>query len=61
MTETNPVWAPIRPKPKALWSSPMQMAKAYQQAEPRPRVRLPRSQRYSLTVTEPKEGTECPT
>jgi hypothetical protein len=50
VTEQNPVWAPIVPKPEPLWSSPMAMAEAYQRAEPRI------SQRYSLTVTEPKEG-----
>ena len=41
----------------ALWKTPMEIAEAYQRAEPR----ISHSQRYSLTVTEPKEGTECPT
>ncbi len=49
MTEKNPVWAAIVPKPEPLWKSALEMAEAYRRAEPR----IVRSQRYSLTLTEP--------
>ncbi len=49
MTEKNAIWAPIRPKPEPLWKSALEMAEAYRLAEPR----VNRSQRYSLTLTEP--------
>jgi len=39
----------------ALWKTPLEIAEAYQRAEPR----ISHSQRYSLTVTEPKEGTDA--
>lgn len=48
IVETNPIWAPIRPKPEPFWKSPLEMAEAYRNAEPR----VNRSQRYSLVVTE---------
>lgn len=50
MIEQNPVWAPIAPAPRPLWSTTAQIIEAYQRAE-RP-VRIACSQRYSLTVTE---------
>lgn len=44
------MWAPIPgPRSKALWSSVGEIIAAYHPAP----VRLPRSQRYSLVVTEP--------
>ena len=49
MTETNPIWTPVVPKPEPLWKSALEMAEAYRRAEPR----IVRSQRYSLTLTEP--------
>lgn len=49
MTEPNPIWTPIQPKPQPLWLSPLEMAEAYRRAEPR----INRSQRYGLTVTAP--------
>ena len=48
MRELNPLWAPIEPRPRALWSSVGEVIAAYQRAEP---LRLSRSQRYSLVVT----------
>jgi len=54
--ETNPIWAPIRPRPEPLWRSVAEVVEAYQQAE-RP-VRVSRSQRYSLVVTEPLPAAE---
>lgn len=49
MTEKNVIWAPIVPKPEPFWKSPLEMAEAYRNAEPR----VNRSQRYSLSLTEP--------
>lgn len=50
IAELNPIWAPIEPSPRPLWSSTGEVIAAYQRAE-RP-VRIARSQRYSLVVTE---------
>ena len=50
MTEKNPLWVPI--KPKALWKTNSEITRAYLQAEP---VKLARSQRYGLVLTEPEE------
>ncbi len=50
MKEHNAIWAPIVPKPEPLWKSPLEMAEAYRNAEPR----VSRSQRYSLVLTEVK-------
>jgi hypothetical protein len=49
MTEKNAIWAPIVPKPEPFWKTPLEMAEAYRSAEPR----VNRSQRYSLSLTEP--------
>lgn len=50
--EPVPVGKVRRLDPEPLWKTPLEIAEAYQRAEPR----INRSQRYSLTVTEPKEG-----
>jgi len=58
LRETNPIWAP-------LWQSPLEMAEAYRRTDPIERtlrtiwsyetapVRICRTQRYSLVLTEP--------
>ncbi len=51
LRESNPLWAPIVPKPRPLWQSNAEIIEAYQQASP---VRVSRSQRYSLVLTEPE-------
>ena len=52
MIEKNPLWLPIAEPPRVrLWSSVCEVIAAYERAE-RP-VRVARSQRYSLVVTEP--------
>lgn len=55
LRETNPLWAPIEP----FWQSAGQIIDAYEQAAPR--VRVCRTGRYSLVLTEPRpepsEGT----
>ena len=51
LAERNPLWVPIDPpRRRVLWETTAQIIAAYQDAEP---VRLSRSQRYSLVVTEP--------
>lgn len=50
MTEQNPIWRPIPPRPEPLWRTVAEVVAAYREAEP---VRAARSQRYSLVLTDP--------
>ena len=51
LEESNAIWAPIRPQPRPLWQNNAEIIEAYRQASP---VRVSRSQRYSLVLTEPE-------
>lgn len=53
--EPNTIWAPIRPQPRPLWQNNAEIIEAYQAASP---VRVSRSQRYSLVLTEPEPKDE---